>query len=263
MSKVFSVQSRRRVSTFHSSVRQPDLSAAQCASVSQERRCRVCPASVTHLSRRNVPLISTSSRRLSDSREEGRGLGEWSARRAAAARSRGHTGWSGCPGAWWRRAAAIMSRHCGNVRSKVPVKRGATRRQLVEHERHKISAAIRCVLWGPEPAMHHGRAAGVRQRLDHVWKNRSDIISPQEFQFLFVLLRPSMSWTRIHRFSLTSCNSERKIQMGTFCVLPYLCSLLHSSNNSQWSLLVIRHCQPYRAVGSQLGSSSYGWCQKG
>lgn len=45
-------------------------------------------------------------------------------------------------------AAAIMSRHCRNVRSKVPVKRAATHCQVVEHERNKISAAIRCVLWG-------------------------------------------------------------------------------------------------------------------
>lgn len=68
---MFSFQNCSRVSTFHFSVRQPDLSSALCASVCHKWRCRVCPASVTHLSRWNVPLISTSSRRLSDSRKAG------------------------------------------------------------------------------------------------------------------------------------------------------------------------------------------------
>lgn len=46
-------------------IQQPDPSPA-VASCQRWRFC-VCPASVTHLSGQNVPLISTTSRRLSDS----------------------------------------------------------------------------------------------------------------------------------------------------------------------------------------------------
>lgn len=245
---MFSFQNCSRVSTFHFWVRQPDLSSALCVSVGHKWRRRVCPASVTHLSRRNVPLISTSSRRLSDSRRAGVKCATGGGSEATG--SHGFERLPGCLMEGWTSAERRRRRY------HVPTRQERREQSSCEASGHSLPS---CRVWeeqniscyqvcpvGTQPAEHYGMAVGVRHWLHHVWKSRSDFIPLQEFRLLFLALSICDSDQNSQILAhFLQCNSCRIIiQMETFCVLPCICSLLHSSNNSQWSVLAVRHRQP-------------------
>lgn len=129
-------------------------------------------------------------------------------------------------------AAAIMSRHGRNVGSKVPVKRAATRCQVVERERNKISAAIRCVLWGQslQSIMGWRWVSGTGCTMFGKVAAILFLCRNSGFFFLALSICDSDQNSQILAHFL-QCNSCRIIiQMETFCVLPCICSLLHSSN---------------------------------
>lgn len=147
---------------------------------------RVCPASVTHLSRRNVPLISASSRRLSDSSRAGV---KWAA--GGGAKVTGSHG--------FERPLGCLMECCGRRHLHhyhVPTLQEhqeqssckATDRSLPScraQEEQNISCYQVCPV-GTEPAKHYGRVVGVRQWLNHVWRSCSH--AEQVSQRLFFIL---------------------------------------------------------------------------
>lgn len=151
---------------------------------------RVCPASVTHLSRRNVPLISASSRRLSDSSSAGV---KWAAGGGAEV-----TGLRG-----FERPLGCLMECCGRRhlhRYHVPTLQEhqeqssckVTDRSLPScraEEEQNISCYQVCPV-GTEPAKHYGRVVGVRQWLNHVWRSCSHTVQVRQRLFFFIILFP-------------------------------------------------------------------------
>lgn len=143
------------------------LSTSQCDNAICHRLCvlasersgdDVCPASVKHLSRRNVPLVSTSSRRLSESRRAGVNSAMVGGSEAA-----GSHGLVGCQMEGWTSADR---RRCYRVQT-LQERREQSSREVSGHSspscRAREGQNISCYQVCPVetgPAKHCGRALG-------------------------------------------------------------------------------------------------------